>query len=42
LLAGPNGSGKSSLVSGMDLAGPDDVINPDTIRTADGLLASRG
>ncbi|MFN0101969.1 MAG: zeta toxin family protein [Bryobacteraceae bacterium] len=40
LLAGPNGSGKSSLASGMDLTGIDDVINPDTIRSPDGNLAS--
>lgn len=40
LLAGPNGSGKSSLASGMDLTGIEDVINPDTIRSPDGELAS--
>ena len=40
LLAGPNGSGKSSLASEMDLTGIDDVINPDTIRSPDGHLAS--
>lgn len=40
LLGGPNGSGKSTLVRRIDPAGLDDIINPDTIRLADGSLAS--
>lgn len=40
LLGGPNGSGKSSLVPRIDPAGLDDIINPDTIRLANGNLAS--
>lgn len=40
LLGGPNGSGKSTLVRRIDPAGLDDIINPDTIRQADGSLAS--
>ena len=40
LLGGPNGSGKSTLVRRIDPEGLDDIINPDTIRLADGSLAS--